>query len=354
MRLNEREEMKERLPTAAARKVDQLADRSSTLIAQLRALGDQTREVANARQRYQSRLHQAKQRVVSNPDQQQSRLMEITRKLENLDCEQQRLESIYQRISAKSTAVGGVLRRITEFISNCPQNRPIVAWSGSIADRAPGEDYPAAIERCRQEATLLHTEIYQQLHARVALQDVTMRIDAWVDRMARAGAPDIDKLYAPRPPDAYGRLGTKLHKPYPAATMGDLIAWPTYRETFRVNAMGQNGPVAGAGSVEHPDIMGVLAWLFPDQMKQRLRAEAEANADDDGLPIAGRAEKIAQLRTKLLAIEREEESLICQAASNGIEVDRRPDADVCAILEIAPEIPVGEATSPEKEEGSLL
>jgi hypothetical protein len=89
----------------------------------------------------------------------------------------------------------------------------------------------------------------------------------------------------------------------------------------------------------------LLAFLFPTQMYAALLSGIEGLPD--GISAAERAERKAKLEQRLLALEREEESLIEQALSAGlVGVERRPTASGWAILglePLPPDAPVAEA-----------
>lgn len=51
-----------------------------------------------------------------------------------------------------------------------------------------------------------------------------------------------------------------------------------------------------------------------------------------GLPAAERAARVAELESKILRLEREEEAAIRDAEVAGVVIERRPDADPAAVL----------------------
>lgn len=89
--------------------------------------------------------------------------------------------------------------------------------------------------------------------------------------------------------------------------------------------------VHGIGHVEMPpSALGMIVWLFKDEVLARLDAEIDKRADEGAaLDPEQRAMALAEARAALLALEREEEWLIEASPSS---VFRRPDADPRAVL----------------------
>ncbi|UPK31873.1 hypothetical protein IVB18_05335 [Bradyrhizobium sp. 186] len=113
---------------------------------------------------------------------------------------------------------------------------------------------------------------------------------------------------------------------------GEPIAWPL--ERFQCDIF--NGAAPGAIAFgQLTDVVAFIAWLFKDQLIERLRAELDAVADDDAaLSDQERREREAQILADLLALEREEVLLIERARSQGLPADFRPDCSVLALLSI--------------------
>ena len=80
------------------------------------------------------------------------------------------------------------------------------------------------------------------------------------------------------------------------------------------------------------DLGPVLAWLFPEQLKERLCAELEANPPTDALPMADREPERQRLEAELARLQAAEEIACRELEDSGQAVDRRDDADVSVIL----------------------
>jgi len=75
-------------------------------------------------------------------------------------------------------------------------------------------------------------------------------------------------------------------------------------------------------------VMALMAWLDRDRLQKRLLDEIDnLSDDDDALTDDQRAEAFRQIAIDRLAVEREEEALIEQAASQGQAIARRTDAE---------------------------
>jgi hypothetical protein len=86
------------------------------------------------------------------------------------------------------------------------------------------------------------------------------------------------------------------------------------------------------------DALLFLAWLHPDTMRQRLREEVDAMRAEEikrhvaVMPAAERKKKLAEIDTRLLALEREEEFYVCEASMYNTTVPRRENASPTAVL----------------------
>lgn len=88
----------------------------------------------------------------------------------------------------------------------------------------------------------------------------------------------------------------------------------------------------GTGSLIGDAGASFFVWLLRDQIVARL---TELVTDAPGaLTGAQRDKRLSELAAEKLHLERVEECLVEQAEAEGRKVQRRPDADVCAILGI--------------------
>jgi len=82
------------------------------------------------------------------------------------------------------------------------------------------------------------------------------------------------------------------------------------------------------------DAASLLAWAFKDEIIAKLEAQIDSltDGDDGALTEMQRSEATAKARAEILRLEREEESIIAAAASQGFAIARRPDASPLAVL----------------------
>jgi hypothetical protein len=82
-------------------------------------------------------------------------------------------------------------------------------------------------------------------------------------------------------------------------------------------------------------IAGMMAWLFPAAMADRLDeviTDAMNGAGVKAVSPKDRERRLAELRQRLIAAEYTEENLVCALLAHGVDVVRRIDADPRAIL----------------------
>jgi hypothetical protein len=124
-----------------------------------------------------------------------------------------------------------------------------------------------------------------------------------------------------------------------AIEVGERIRWPeaTYRASNILHAIGAEGilQVDGLVDTDVPSTMGIVAWLFQDQLIAAVEKEIDQCTDDaNALSDVDRAKKLKATVDEILSVERQEEALIEMAATQGHEVGRRPDVDPRAVLGI--------------------
>lgn len=85
----------------------------------------------------------------------------------------------------------------------------------------------------------------------------------------------------------------------------------------------------------HEDALGpLLAWLFPDVIRDKLRELVDAEyGGAAGVSEADRNKRLSAIYRELFELEVEEERAITAAEGDGVDLPRRPDADPAAILE---------------------
>jgi len=89
-----------------------------------------------------------------------------------------------------------------------------------------------------------------------------------------------------------------------------------------------------AGISTESALEGLLARLLGPALVDLLVEEIDRAPEGraPGLPSAARPAKLAELEARIFALECEEERLIEEAEAAGITIERRADADPCAVL----------------------
>lgn len=174
------------------------------------------------------------------------------------------------------------------------------------------KDAVAEVQRIRRELESLDAAWRAAENAPLPPKTVRERAIAEIDRIAQAGALELNP---------YNRSGEPL----------DLERAITQRQTAV--------RVPGA---DHPDLIltgkgpGPLAvWLLRDQLVEKINALADALPVEGALDDDEREREFARIAEERLRLERLEEAFIVAMEAEGRFVPRRRNADPRAILEIA-------------------
>ena len=192
---------------------------------------------------------------------------------------------------AKQTHRHGQLSQLTNRIRQWLTQLP----AGTVLEPSPplvieksGTDLSAAISNARTEIAVLRGQLVSVKAAPLPQADQSDLVDQYVASLMRAAKPDVrivgDRL----------RVGWR----------GDTV------------------------SVE--DTVALIALIVPEQLARAI--ERQLPERPDAMPAAERVKRVAELERTLLELERKEEGLIAQAATGGLEILRRPDASVLAVL----------------------
>jgi hypothetical protein len=161
-----------------------------------------------------------------------------------------------------------------------------------------GSSLEGSVERCRDDIFKLQGARASVARSVLPVADLYAQADAHVDALAMQGRPKIgvdrDQLSIKHSTDGFG--------------------------------------------VSPADAVVFLAWLHPDAMKARLRSEIDDMRAEElkrhapVMPKRERVAKLAELDERILAVEREEEFFVCEAAMYSTTLPRRENANAAAIL----------------------
>lgn len=161
-----------------------------------------------------------------------------------------------------------------------------------------GETIIDAVERLRSEIGRIQSEIGRLRQAPLPPNEIKNKIRYEVDKLAQAGAPTL-------------RVdGGKVNLTFP-----DMVLFSE-----------------GAKMAPEKSATQLMAWMFRDELLDRL-LEGVDNIEG-GIPLSERAPREAELRTRMLTLEHEEEHFVEQAQAAGLECHRRVSASPFALLGI--------------------
>ena len=97
-----------------------------------------------------------------------------------------------------------------------------------------------------------------------------------------------------------------------------------------------DGSFSSSGLLEMLERPGVLRALFPDALSKYLLSiyDKELDGATPGLPTAERRARLAELDAQIFKLETDEERTIEALEADGVDGQRRPDADPRAALDI--------------------
>lgn len=226
------------------------------------------------------------------------------------------------------------MRRRDQIAAQRPADyRPLIDWVRAlppgtvIVDRQTpppalpkGRSFTEAVGEARERVEQIRADIHQAEAAPLPSAIVKERARAEIAALAARGAPGVAAM----------------------VDYGERIRWP-------------EAPVRMVGEVvvrgDAPDVLGLLAWLFKDQLAERLdELVDEASDDTSALSPADRNRRVAELQSELLEAERLEVALIDAAAEAGIPISYRRDVAPQALLAVsigpeAQEVPAPPAPS---------
>jgi hypothetical protein len=254
------------------------------------AMRDDCEEANNARLSIQRRIAETENAVrhtnrETDAAQVAALQEEIRRQAVRRDDQERRYLVLTRRVVG-ITAWLNQLAPNAELVDIVPPENPA---DGKIGEK--GVDY------CRDEVHRMTEARKHVARAVLPLDALLAQVDAHVEALAKRGAPSI-------------------------AMDRDQIS---FRHSFE-----------GFGS-SPGNIVAVLAWLHPEEMRQRLRDDAMAIREEKErhLPVMtpeARKAKLRELDARILALEHEEEALIVEAAECGQSIERRENASPAALL----------------------
>ncbi len=258
------------------------------------------------------RTREVVERIRVAPD---DKLMEAERsKVARLEAEWRKRQAAVEKNRTEASDLAALRQNIDGYVANdLLVGLDIPLYSGKSTKLAKGN--PADnLETVRTQRVALREEQLDVLAAPFPPDEIKEQLNRQIDRLARSGAPLIDNVM----------------------TLGALEMPTTEALLHTVLSNGETGVVRG----DVPDAIGVIAWLFQNDLKARLEAEVDRLAEPDlALASDEREKRLADLARRMLTVEREEAAILGSAAADGITLMPRPDHDARAYLGLADDLP---------------
>lgn len=302
----------DRLPAKARRRLIALRDQRDDAQGAYSTATAKLREQTDLKNDAERRLKFLKQPTsfVGRVEEESPAARELNAQIATCKAEIERLREVVEVRAARATQIGSLVRNLEKFVGEIADNARVIAAPALAARPAKGEDIVSAIERRRARLRELTADAHRvksaPIPSSVAKAQARAQIDALAERGAIEVAPLVEAGKPFRLPQAFASIVTE-------GSAGRAVA-----------------------TLWHTDVDGVLAWLFRDEIVTKIEAEIEACADDaNALSTQQRSDRLDEIASDRLLVEREEESLIEAAERKGLAVMRRPDADARAVLGIA-------------------
>jgi hypothetical protein len=230
-----------------------------------------------------------------------ARVIEASARLEEAEREVKRL----QRLDAERSPVYATASRLAARAEREISDRPAgTTWRDAEEPAIPKGDLGEAIQRQREAIRAKQAEI-----ARIAKAPVTREV-------AKQHARDQLAAMA-RPPDLSG------------LKFGRDIVFPI--ERLQVEVHNSGGGTVGFAATN--DGSGLVAWLFRDQLLQRIDAEVDkVIGAKEGMTPDERQVVVARLEGELMDLERLDVALTWAAIAQGLAITHREDVSIAALI----------------------
>ncbi len=233
------------------------------------------------------------------------------RELERAEAEFTRLQSLKEIRSARWTVAKQLEVRVSDWLlkGGIPGGCTIVPVVGPPLPELlkKGERVGDAVERYRHRLRELAADRHRLKSAPWPSSLTKEKAKAQLERWAEAAAPDFDSMIEHNTPLTF-----------PMLSLSSLV----------------HGEKPALAFTQTVDVLGVLCWLFKDQMLAKISAGLDEISDDKAaLSQQQREEMEAEISASVLAIERAEVACIWAAEAQNNEIlDFRADTSPQAVL----------------------
>lgn len=212
----------------------------------------------------------------------------------NFEFELSRMRAVLAQHQAKAIARSQLVAGLNTFLDAIPPNTRVTLAEAPPPQLMAGETCRTAVERLRMEIPKLSAEVRRLRYASLLVEEQKLRAAQWVAGMASGIKPHIQATHA-----------------------------AAFKISFDHTAV-NNGSTT----------LAYLAWLNPDALTRRLHQIIDAAPNQLAMTRRERETRLAEATAALLQAERDEEHFIERASDEGLEIERRLQADPCAILGI--------------------
>jgi hypothetical protein len=216
------------------------------------------------------------------------------RRLNSLSADQdrKRLEAARSLHQAKHDTLNRIVMRCRQWLTTLPAGTVLESATSVNAKAAEGLTLLETIEQTRAAIVAAENHLRTIRGATAPKAELNAQAAALVQSMRARGWP---KVFA---------------EPF-------SVAWSDPRQDFIVT---------------RDELARYLAWLDPAAMTKRLEEEIDALRVENPIASEQKAARTAELTARIADLEIQEECLIVAAASQGVEVLRRPTASPAAVL----------------------
>lgn len=297
------------LPSGAAAKLRALRQRSTdahSLIPEF----EQIREASEAKQSAGNALKRlTDHRSLGGFDLEDSdgRVIAARKTLDKANADFKRLTALQSTRSAAWQAASAALQSVELWIRDRPPGTALRDHASKVPTLSKGEDITDAVERHRHRVRELRADIAKIATAPYPSSHAKQRMRQQIETLAQRGSISVSHL-----------IGHDR----------DLVL-PTMQVTAAIGNVEAHGAFA---IVEVFDAAACWCWLHKDALIARLDVEISSEADDkSALTYAEREHRTAEVKTDLLAIERQEAALTWRAMDEKLPIEFRHDHDPVAL-----------------------
>lgn len=314
----DRTDVIERLPPSGQTKLRCLREKHEALRAIERSTSGKLEDALAGKQHVEGRMCrlQEDRRVLQGGDDHPSMVQALS-DLKRATDEMEYRQELLARHCQPCRQLGSLIANSLEpYLMSLPAGIVLEPYIPRSSPLGRGERPENALMRIRAEAGEFRDTIEQVRRAPNPSAEAKARVRAQVEDLRQRSAPDVHKVLQNSEPAQFRT--TRVSLPLVGVSLADGTPF------VRGDARGQI-----------TDTVGLMAWLFPEQLVARLEAEIAAHSDDEAaLSADERKARTTELRTALLDAERREEAVICLLENSGVDCVRRLDSDPRAVLGI--------------------